>query len=267
MRVTRLRVYPVKSCAGEDVDAAWANPWGLDQDRRWGLVGRKGEKLTAREHKQLLGLSARSLGENAVRLADRDGGVIDVDMREGGDVIAVDHSRQGSAVAAGSDVNRWLSDRLGFRVRLVWQPDPMLRPIAAEDGGQAGDVMSLADGAPLLLITESSMRQLDDWAGSGASPVDPVRFRPNVIIDGGEPFVEEGWTGVNINGVGFRVTMICDRCSMTTVDPATLARGREPIRTLAAHRRRENKTWFGLRLTPLGQGRIHVGDPVEPFSA
>jgi hypothetical protein len=54
---------------------------------------------------------------------------------------------------------------------------------------------------------------------------------------------------------------------MTTVDPVTLAGGKEPIRTLARYRRWDRKTWFGTRLVPLGTGTIRVGDPVEPQSA
>jgi len=257
----------VKSFAGEDVDSAWVHPWGLDQDRRWGLVDSSGQKLTAREHNHLLGLSARALSDTVLQLSDRDGAVSTVDMRDGGDTIAVSHSRQGTAVAARGDVNRWLSERVGLAVRLVWQPDPTVRAIATEDGGGLGDVMSLADGGPLLLVTESSLRQLDEWTAPETRPLDVVRFRPNVVIDGTEPFIEESWTSLTLGDVRFRVTMICDRCVMTTIEPSTLARGKEPISTLAAHRRRDKKTWFGLRLTPIDRGRIHVGDHVEPVIA
>ena len=58
------------------------------------------------------------------------------------------------------------------------------------------------------------------------------------------------------------MTMICDRCVMTTIEPSTLAGGKEPIRTLAAYRRRDRKTWFGIRLAPLNPGRIRLDDLV-----
>ncbi len=265
MRVTRLRVYPVKSLAGTDVESAEVNPWGLDQDRRWGLVDDRGAKITAREHNQLLGLSALALGDAVVRISDRAGAQIDVDARNGGETIAVDHAGQGTAIALGGDADAWLSVRLGLSARLVWQPDPTVRPIPSEDGGKPGDVVSLADSAPLLLASQSSMQQLDEWTGDDVSALDPVRFRPNVLIDGGEPFAEEAWTGVTIGDVRFRTTMICDRCVMTTIEPTTLVRGKEPIRSLAAHRRRDHKTWFGIRLTPEYPGRIAVADSVEPW--
>ena len=49
-------------------------------------------------------------------------------------------------------------------------------------------------------------------------------------------------------------------------DPVTLEGGKEPIRTLARHRRWDRKTWFGTRLVRTGGGdRLHVGDAVEPL--
>jgi hypothetical protein len=55
---------------------------------------------------------------------------------------------------------------------------------------------------------------------------------------------------------------------MTTVDRVDLRTGKEPIRTLARHRKWDGATWFGIRLTPrlpLAAGAtVRVGDPVEP---
>ncbi len=51
---------------------------------------------------------------------------------------------------------------------------------------------------------------------------------------------------------------------MTTVDPDTAERGKEPIATLARHRRYDGATWFGMNLIPDTPGAIlRVGDEVE----
>ena len=112
----------------------------------------------------------------------------------------------------------------------------------------------------------------DATAGpDGFTPLDILRFRPNVVVDGESPFVEDDWTSVRIGDVEFRTTVRCDRCVMTTIDPVTLAGGKEPIRTLARHRRWDGKTWFGIRLAPHSTGVISVGDQVSvstlPYSA
>ena len=88
------------------------------------------------------------------------------------------------------------------------------------------------------------------------------RFRPNIVLDGVEaPFVEDTWSTVRIGNIEFRFAEHCDRCVLTTIDPRTLAQGHEPLRTLARHRKRDGKTYFGVRLVPLTTGPLRVGDP------
>lgn len=287
VQVTSLLVYPVKSMGGVAVDTAAIEPWGIAGDRRWGLVGESGQKITAREVHGLLGFRAEVLGNHAIRITDRDGESILAAAPAVADRVPVSHSRQGDARLAASGVNDWLTDRIGMAVRLVWQDDPTVRTLAEDKGGLHGEHLSLADAGPLLLASEASMAQLNAWiaaeddlpgvpcpapadasTGAGArETLDIVRFRPNVVIDGEEPFAEDAWPTVRIGSLTFRTTMVCDRCVMTTVDPITLAGGKEPIRTLARYRRRDRKTWFGTRLVPLGTGTIRVGDRVEPQSA
>ncbi|USQ79922.1 MOSC domain-containing protein [Ornithinimicrobium faecis] len=268
MRVTDLRIYPVKSLAGDSVDTAEVEPWGLAGDRRWGLVDEAGEKVTAREEHALLGLRAEVIDEDTIRLHARDGDSIPVETPLGLGPVPVSHARQGFANPADEDVNWWIQERVGRPLRLVWQEDPSVRRVSGAHGGQDGDVLSLADAGPLLMTTERSLEQLREWIGEPWAQEDPgksmTRFRPNVVIDGGEPFAEDDWATVRIGGVEFRTAETCDRCVMTQIDPDTLTTGKEPIATLSRHRKWDGKTWFGTRLVPLGSGALHVGDEVTP---
>jgi uncharacterized protein YcbX len=50
---------------------------------------------------------------------------------------------------------------------------------------------------------------------------------------------------------------------LTTVDPDTAVKGKEPLVTLSRHRRRDGKVWFGVNLIPDTPGvPIAVGAPV-----
>ncbi|GAA1759058.1 MOSC domain-containing protein [Agromyces humatus] len=260
MHVTQLRIYPVKSFAGLDVVSAEVLPWGLAGDRRWGVVDVNGVPVTARERNSMLGLTAEPLVDGGLLLSDGGGGPLRIDVPTDASPIDVGHSRQGTALAAGDEADEWLSARLGAPVRLVWQPDPRARSVNPNHGGLPGEVLTLADAGPLLLTSEASLARLDAWTDDATPPLDMRRFRPNVVIDGDEPFAEERWSHIDLGGLRFRVASHCDRCVMTTIDPDTLARGKEPIRTLAKHRRRDGKTWFGVRLVPTTQGTIGVGD-------
>ena len=91
------------------------------------------------------------------------------------------------------------------------------------------------------------------------------RFRPNLVVDGDlEPFEEDRWRRVHVGAVEFRVVKPVDRCVLTTIDPATLERGHEPIRTLAKHRKWDGATWFAVQLVPESRRRGRVGDEVTP---
>lgn len=293
LRVSRVRTYPVKSFAGNDVPAAAVEPWGLAGDRRWALVDDAGKNVNARKVHHLLGLRAEIVDAGSVRILDRAGESITVTAPADAETIAVGFSGLDRATPSDAAASEWISTRVGMSLRLVWQQDPTLRPIAENHGGKPGESLSLADDGPLLLVTEASMRQLNEWvaadqelpdlpdldpgdlsgeAGAG-KPLDIVRFRPNVIVEGGEPFAEDAWENIRIGDVTFRKTVLCDRCVMTTIEPTTLEGGKEPIRTLARHRRWDGKTWFGIRLTPVGvapssaetstAAAIAVGDRVE----
>lgn len=268
-----MRVYPVKSMEGNDVDAAQVQPWGLVGDRRWALVYTDGRQLTARRVNGLLGLHAELAGDSGIRITDRAGEFITVDAPHGGEKIPADFGELDQATPASSEADEWIAERAGTAVRLVWQEDPTARILAEKDGGIPGDVVSLADAAPLLLVTQSSMHQLNEWVAENPenaqlAPLDIVRFRPNVIVDGGAPFAEDNWDRIIIGGIEFRRTELCDRCSIPTIDPLSLERGKEPTRTLAAHRMWDQKTWFGIRIAPVNLDAtflptLSVGDRVE----
>lgn len=290
MQVTQVRIYPVKSLGGTAVESARVEPWGLAGDRRWALVDEMGEKVTAREVNALLGLRAQVVDEETIRIHAGEESIL-VDTPLGLPPVPVGISRQGFAPPADQDVSEWISERVGRPMRLVWQEDPQVRRMSGAHGGQEGETLSLADAGPLLLTSQVSLARLEEWmtdevgdpdpedldpddisstdvgsvmTGEGGPSLSMVRFRPNVVIDGDEPFAEDTWATVRIGDVEYRTAETCDRCVVTTIDPETLERGKEPMRTLARHRRWDGKTWFGTRLVPLGDGELRLGDAVVP---
>ncbi len=276
VRVVALNVYPVKSLVGVAPQSAAVDARGLVGDRRWAVVAPDGTKVTAREEHRLLGVTAEPRGEGAVRLcAPGAEAVVAVPPRDG-TPVPVGFSGQASAVPGAREVSEWLSDQVGRSLRLVWQDDDTVRPVRPDLGGLPGDRNSFADAAPIHLTSEASLTRLNDWVletalERGEEPGEPLRqerFRSNVVVDGDEPFAEDTWTVVHIGGVPFRSTMLVDRCVMTTIDRVELRTTKEPIRTLARHRKWDGATWFGIRLTPVlplpAGARVQVGDAVVP---
>jgi uncharacterized protein YcbX len=274
VRVAAIHIYPVKSLAGQAVSEAQVEPWGLRHDRRWLVLEPDGTVLTAREEHRLLGLSAKPMGEG-IALTSRDGRTLTVSTPIDGELVPTAISRLESVRLAIGEAHRWLSDMLERPVRLAWLDDPRRRSVSVTHGGLAGDSLSVADAGPLLLASTASLRQLNGWmvrdalsrGGDPPEPPEPMvmaRFRPNVVIDDvPEAFEEDGWRTVRIGAAEFRFAEHCDRCVMTTLDPQTLQGGKEPLRTLAAHRQWDHKTWFGIRVVPAAPSVIRTGDAVE----
>lgn len=272
MQVTRLSVFPVKSMSGEDVARAVVTPQGLRDDRRWVLLDEAGHRVSARECHALLGLLATPT-PGGVLITGRDGATRHVERpAPGAPQVPTRMSRIDALTLADPDASAWLSERLGRVVRLAYQADPLSREIGESHGGRPGETMSLADAGPLLLVSEASTRELCAWVAETQQapwlePADAVRrFRPNVVIDGDEPFAEDAWERVRIGATTYRRGELCDRCVLTTIDLDTLETGKEPIRTLARHRAWDGATWFGVRLVPeLAPGEtagMAVGDEV-----
>ena len=91
-----------------------------------------------------------------------------------------------------------------------------------------------------------------------------VRFRPNLVVSGGEAWAEDGWRRLRIGEAVFRAVKGCDRCVVAATDAETALRGKEPTATLARHRRWDGAVWFGMNLVPETPGAVlTVGDEVE----
>jgi uncharacterized protein YcbX len=260
-----VHIYPLKGCRAVDLDQAVVEPWGLAGDRRWLLVDPEGQFLTQREHPALARLVV-GYGHGADITVASDGCRPLSVAAPGGrpELLKVTVWRSTVlAAAAGPEADAWFSGYLGRPVRLIWLDDPTRRAVDP-DFGADGDVVSFADGFPLLLTTTGSLDQLGEWlTAAGDQPVPMNRFRPNVVVSGSEPWAEDRWRRIRIGAVSFRVAKPCGRCIVTTTDQTTGERGRQPLRMLARHRRFGKTLVFGQNLIPDSPGLIRVGDPFE----
>ena len=262
IRVSTLTLHPVKGCAGIRVDSAEVTARGFANDRRFMVVDADGMFVTPRERPELLRVRT-ALGPDGIDLSARDLPPLRLPLRhETGprrDVVVWRH--QGSAVVH-AEGSAWISSYLGGPHELVYMPDDERRPVSP-DYGRPGDIVSFADGYPLLLVSQAS---LDDLNARLEQPIVMERFRPNIVVEGCPPFAEDGWPAFHIGGLAFRGPKRCSRCVVTTVDPATGVRGVEPLRTLATFRQQDGKVWFGMNVVPDGTGTVRVGDELRPAS-
>lgn len=271
--VRAIHVYPVKSLRGCPLTSSEVEPYGLQHDRRWVVLSPDGSRLSAREDRRMLSLSALPLDDGGVRLVARDGSTLELGPPLDGEFAPTAIPRLSVVRLADPSAHDWLSARLARPVRLGWLDDPYRRTVSRRHGGLDGEPLSLADQGPLLLTSETSLDQLNEWIAQEAQRLQQppnlagmARFRPNVVVAGVDsPFAEDEWNRVQIGSVMFRKAEQCDRCMLTLIDPDTLVQGKEPLRTLALHRRHVGRVWFGVRLIPESLGLIQVGDSAFPL--
>jgi uncharacterized protein YcbX len=258
MHVSAIFLYPVKSCRGMAVKQAEVVERGLACDRRWMLVDSEGTFLTQRELPQLALVTTELAGET-LRLGAPGVEPISVPLCiSAGRRVSIRVWRFRGEALEHEPAAAWLSSVVGRPTRLVYMPDDVRRPVSPERA-RPGDVVSFADGYPLLLVGQASLDELNTRL---EAPVGVERFRPNLVVAGATPHAEDSWLRLAVGSVPCRVAKLCDRCAVVNVDPGSGEREKEPLRTLTTYRKHGEKVMFGVNLVHEGRGSISVGDSV-----
>ena len=262
--ITQLIYYPIKACRGFEVESWCVERMGLENDRRMMVVTPEGGFLTQREHPRLaLVTPKRTNGTLELSAPNYDSLQLGVQTSGTPWPVNVWKSKGVHAIDQGDDAANWFSDWLGTSVRLVHVADGYKRLINEEYAVNPDDHTGFSDGYPILLTSEEGLRDLNLRLDS---PVPMNRFRPNIVVRGGEPFVEDTWNRIRIGNVELAVVKPCARCEVTTIDKDTLERNKEPLKTLGKFRKQKLGAIFGQNVIPLNEGQVGVGMSVEVLS-
>jgi uncharacterized protein YcbX len=93
------------------------------------------------------------------------------------------------------------------------------------------------------------------------------RFRPNIVLTGcARPHEEDEWKVYELGETTLWSIGACARCAIVTIDQRTLARAKEPLRTLGTYRRAQdgNAVVFGQHVIHARPGgRFRLNDTVR----
>ena len=233
--LSRLRVYPVKSCRGIELTRALVTPTGLEHDREWMIVTPSGRFLTQREVPRLA-LIEPVLGTDTLTLHGPEIEPLTLPLAATGTTAVQvtvwrDHCK---AFDAGRAAALWLERVLGRPTRIVRFDPSQPRPVEPESTGAIAAFAKFSDGFPLLVIANASLAELNTRL---AKPLPMERFRPNLVLDGCDAFAEDSLHAIEVGGVRLHLVKACTRCSITTTDQDTGERdGGEPLETLKTYR-------------------------------
>ncbi|MBL7953054.1 MAG: MOSC domain-containing protein [Flavobacteriales bacterium] len=266
LHLASIHIHPVKSLGGFPVDRARLTDRGLEHDRRWMLVDAEGRFISQREIPAMACLHCKPTAKGFQVTDIRDGRHLDLPwaLQSGSTMPASVWDEPVDVIPAPPVMAKWFAQQLGVSCTPVFMPDGTLRPT---DTRYAQAVTSLSDGFPYLILSQTSLDDLNSRLGAH-SQVSMDRFRPNLVIAGGTAFQEDDWRHILIGEYIFHLVKPCARCIITTTDQRTGARGKEPLATLSRYRRRASdaaKVDFGMNAVGSIDGVLRVGDAVKMY--
>ncbi|MEK6628291.1 MAG: MOSC N-terminal beta barrel domain-containing protein [Bdellovibrionota bacterium] len=262
-RVTGLYIYPVKSCRGISLTEMNIDSRGPQYDRQWMIVDENNQFLTLRTVSKLAEIKTHIHGsflhlytgtnKILVNLADECEQIEDVTIW--GDTF--------KAGIENKSINESLSDFLSKTVKLVRYQKQSFRDLELA-GTRAVKETMFADSRPVLLVNESSLKDLNEkLKAKSLAPSYIERFRANIIIDGLPSYFEDEIKEVKIGEVLLQNPKPCARCPVITQDVETgEVVSKETLTTLAKDRKKAGGVMFGVNLTPASTGVIKLGDEV-----
>ena len=283
-RISRLFLYPVKSCAGIELRDCVLTDTGLDLDRAWMVVDEAGEFVTQREVPRL-GLVRPKLGVHEMVL--RAPGMLALHVQ-------IDAVEQPAQVRVWDDVTpaydmgdvaaQWFTDFLSLsadglpgrsakKYRMV-RFDPEHRRLSSlkwTGGVEAPN--QFADAYPLLVLGEASLEDFNSrLLAAGHAAVAMERFRPNIVLSGIEAHDEDRLDVLSVAADGqtpvkLKADKPCARCPIPNIDPATAQSSPEVGDMLQSYRKNDivkGAPSFGMNLIVLeGDGQtLKVGQDV-----
>jgi len=277
-RIAALYTYPIKSCGGITSDTLRFDELGPLDDRRWMLVDDAGEFLTQREV-PALALVRPSRLDGGLRVLAPGMPALTVPGTGGARRATVCWDDRCAGFDEGIEPRAWFSEYLGRPARLLrfdpGAPRSASRNWVGDGAGRPGALTRFTDGFPLLVVSRASLAQLNArLARQGLADLGVLRFRPNVVLDGLDPFEEdliERITTVPARGpaVTLRLVKPCTRCTIPEVDPGTGRPEAGVLQVLASFRadpRLGGAPTFGQNAVVADglDGTLRIGDPVIP---
>ncbi|KAG9438979.1 hypothetical protein H6P81_019144 [Aristolochia fimbriata] len=286
-KITSIFIYPIKSCRGISVPQACITSTGFQWDRQWLVINSKGRAYTQRVEPKLalvnVDLPMEALTEGWV--PTNDSYLVLMAPRMDPLKIPLGNTCEkidgvscwewsGSALDEGAEAAEWFSTYLGKPSRLV-RFNAVSENRAVDPNYAQGYKTMFSDEYPFMMISQGSLDAINELL---SEPLPINRFRPNILVDGCEPFSEDLWTVMRINNLTFHGVKLCSRCKVPTINQENGIAGPEPTETLMKFRsdkalrpskKQGGKVYFGQNLvckeslSSSGKGKVvKVGDPV-----
>ncbi|XP_013587006.1 PREDICTED: molybdenum cofactor sulfurase isoform X1 [Brassica oleracea var. oleracea] len=283
-----VTIYPIKSCAGFSVNRWPLCRTGLLHDREWMIQGLTGELITQKKVPEMSLISTFIDLEEGLLVVEssrcKDKLYIKIksnsynprsDKFDAHDNILENHNEE-------TRINCWFTNAIGRQCKLLQYSSSTSKHCLNRNKSPGlcrvlESNINFANEAQFLLISEESVADLNirlEAKGKDSNrdleKLNPHRFRPNLVIAGGEPYAEDKWRTLKIGDGSFTSLGGCNRCQMINIsnESGQVKKSNEPLTTLASYRRVKGKILFGTLLRYEHDAKveswIRVGEAVNP---
>ena len=245
-RIARLFVYPVKSCAGVELNEAVLTETGLDLDRAWMVVDADGVFVSQREQARLALVKPQlKMDELILRAPGMLALHVRIDAVEQPATVQVWDDTV-PAFDMGNVAAQWFTDFLSLtsaglpgsnakKYRMV-RFDPDHRRLSSMKWTQGVEALNqFSDGFPILVVSAASLENLNaKLVAAGHAAVGIERFRPNIVLSGLDAHDEdrlqtlhvalepsEAGEAGEVGEVILNPVKPCPRCPIPNINPAT----------------------------------------------
>lgn len=270
--ITSLRIYPIKSCRGIEVDSTRLKKAGLTLDRNWMFIDMSTKKFLTIRSDPRMTLIDTSISEGEGEHKGQQ--MLDISI----------HNTEGRVSIPAFPSQSWLSTNTTLETVNIWDKDtdgylygdeinsifcnffdkdvslvykgPTYRMVAINGTKELygkDTPHHFADVMSLQIASEASIKDLNKRLGHQPHSHDALtieRFRPNIIIRGRDdhPWEEDTWKRVRISTsipseealyrLDLDVVARCARCQVPNVNPDTAEKhAKQPWDTLMNFRR------------------------------
>lgn len=281
--ISALYIYPIKSCAATPCERVELTAHGLKHDRQWMIVDQHGQFQTQRQIPHLVWITP-TVDKNAITLSAP--GQSDLSFPILGPEQAASHPSKAvtvwkdslPAIDLGPQASQWLDGFLevpGKSYHLV-QFDPNATRVSDPKWASEGPAgVHFADGFAVNVLSQAAVDLFNDKAlEMGLGTVDPLRFRPNIVLNGLEAHAEDLSDrllfGLAQDQIELALVKPCPRCQIPDIDPNTSIK--EPLisKILATYRQlssMDHAVCFGMNaVVRSGAGHdLYINQPLRGF--
>ena len=231
--VRDLFIYPLKSGRGIPQARVRLASTGFEWDRHWMAASPNGVFMSQRTEPRLA-LIEVEIGTDNLTLRAPGVEPLRIPLQPQGEAKPAEVWKSAiSALDQGDEAAAWLSQVLGKEARLLRISPVLDRRANPQYAGETPAPVTFTDGFPILVVNLASLTHLNTRM---PQPVPMERFRPNIVLEGLEPFAEDRIGLLHIGNITLRLVKPCTRCIITSTDQRTGELSTNPLPILRQFR-------------------------------